>query len=286
MNFGLFHLSYLVLSNRQKASTNGFSVNQCIKCKINKNLDKINTIINKPDKIELKNNEQIKWNARDLKDSHCSSSSVNPYSNLNQRSHGSFAKQHLCETGFPVFNSLLSFMQPLLERVVIRLWKLKGSCGWRRLEFECNSTDSCKWTQRSMSHVEIHSTVCTLLVSSFFYSVKFPKTRPTRLRNWPSYFMYFTVCNVQCKWSQVEVLHTQSHTMERNRYIYSQHAFDFISLSCTVAFLSLGCQQTSDRLSASVQCKKIIDIWWFTHCVGWGKKSHLVGGYWVGRYLM
>lgn len=49
---------------------------------------------------------------------------------------------------------------------------------------------------------------------------------------------------------------------QEKKSFYSQHAFDFISLSCTVTFLSLKAyQQTSDRLSASVHCKKITDIW-------------------------
>lgn len=45
--------------------------------------------------------------------------------------------------------------------------------------------------------------------------------------------IFYLFYNVQCKWSQTEVLHTLSRTTEKKKDISSQHAFDFISLSCS-----------------------------------------------------
>lgn len=76
---------------------------------------------------------------------------------------------------------------------------------------------------------------------------------------------------------------TFPHQRKKNLYICSQPAFDFICLSCVVPFLSIKAYQlTLDRLCASEQFNKVMDLWWFTNRGGRGS-SRLVGGYWVGR---
>lgn len=107
-------------------------------------------------------------------------------------------------------------------------------------------------------------------------------------------YMHFELCSYRTiSWNQahmayavyphmlilhsVETCNANTHNLRFCKHISSpidQSGYNFIYLSCAVSFLSIKAyQQTSDRLSASVQFNKVMALWWFTNHGGRGRLS-------------